>query len=144
MFALLQASIHVSSMSKFRPGQWPPSQPVCQVLTPSARRGSTQSASSHRLEERHHGSSQATEQPTPTCAHATSTTLASDSSYPGFEVSRLFDSSSVLDTQAHVTLSFVQPLMQIIWKRSDNSRWSRRDPNRTIFVYSFDIIVPNL
>jgi hypothetical protein len=39
------------------------------------------------------------------CVLATSKTLASDAFYLGFEVSRHFDSGSVLDTQAHVTLS---------------------------------------
>jgi hypothetical protein len=41
---------------------------------------------------------------------AKSTTLASDASYLGFEVSRHFDSGSILDTQAHVTLSLCPAL----------------------------------
>jgi hypothetical protein len=32
--------------------------------------------------------------------------------------------------------------MQTIWKRRDNSSWSRRDPNRILFVYALDIITP--
>jgi hypothetical protein len=46
----------------------------------------------------------------PACVVATSTTLASDSSYPGFEVSRHFDGGSVLDTQVDVTSSLCPAL----------------------------------
>jgi hypothetical protein len=98
-----------SGMSEYRPGQWPlfkrfvefsPRQPGVVARNRHLHTDSRNDSTGHLRRQSNRG---------PACVLAQLTTLASVAFYLGFEVSRHFDSGSVLDTQAQVTFSFVQP-----------------------------------
>jgi hypothetical protein len=83
----------------------------------------------------------------PACVLATSTTLAFDSSYSGFKVSRRFDSGSFLNTQVDLTLSLCPALnannMETLQQFTLVSARSESDSFRLFFRHYYPQLFEN-